>query len=259
MHTTGVISKNGERTVALFYSGVNHAGENLERILKHRSSDKEPIIQMCDALSRNKPKTFETILCNCISHGYRRFEDLKAFYPEPCLKIIKLIGDVYDVEDTTTEQTLNNKKRLTYHQKHSAPLMDELYAYLNHLLDDKVAEPNDSLGKAIKYMLKHWHELTQFLRIEGAPLDNNVVERALKIPIRGRRTWLFYKNQYGAMIGSVLTSIIHTCELSNINPLEYLVALQQYKSHVAKEPHRFLPWNYQEAVKILNEPIAIAA
>ena len=259
MHTTGVISKNGDRTVALFYSGINHAGENLERILKHRAAEKEPIIQMCDALSRNKPKAFETILCNCISHGYRRFEDLKAFYPEPCLKIIKLIGDVYDVEDSSTEQDLDNKKRLAHLQKHSTPLMDELHAYLNHLLDNKIAEPNDSLGKAIKYMLKHWHELTQFLRIEGAPLDNNVVERSLKIPIRGRRTWLFYKTEYGAMIGSVLTSIIHTCELSNINPLEYLVALQQYKSHVVKEPCRFLPWNYQETVNLINLSGALAA
>lgn len=42
----------------------------------------------------------------------------------------------------------------------------------------------------MRYMLKHWNELTQFLRIAGAPLDNNIVERALKIPIRGRRTWL---------------------------------------------------------------------
>ena len=96
-------------------------------------------------------------------------------------------------------------------------------------------------------------------RVAKRRLDNNVVERALKIPIRGRRTWLFYKTEYGAMIGSVLTSIIHTCELSNINPLKYLVALQQYKSHVVKEPSRFLPWNYQETVKKINVSTAMAA
>ena len=259
MHTTGMVAKNGELTVALFYSGKKHAGENLEDLLKHRSPDKDTIIQMCDALSRNAPKTFETILCNCISHGYRKFDDLKAFYPEPCLKIIKLIGDVYDVEDKCVEQSLDNEKRLDYHQKHSEPIVSELHAYLNYLLDEKIVEPNDSLGKAVNYMRNHWHELTQFLRLEGAPLDNNIVERALKIPIRGRRTWLFYKTEYGAMIGSVLTSIIYTCELSNINPLDYLVALQQYKSHVVKEPHRFLPWNYQETVDNLNCHVPLAA
>ena len=98
----------------------------------------------------------------------------------------------------------------------------------------------------MKYMLKHWHELTQFLRIPAAPLDNNIVERALKIPIRGRRTWLFYKTSYGAMIGGVLTSVIHTCALAGENPLTYLTALQEYKTQVVKEPSQWLPWNYHQ-------------
>jgi transposase len=98
-------------------------------------------------------------------------------------------------------------ERLQYHQEHSKPIMDELNGYLDNLLSSKQVEPNDALAKAVKYMLKHWHALTQFLRIEGAPIDNNILERALKIPIRSRRTWLFYKTEYGAMIGGVLTSV----------------------------------------------------
>jgi len=30
------------------------------------------------------------------------------------------------------------------------------------------------MGKAVAYMLKHWEPLTQFLRVQGAPLDNNL-------------------------------------------------------------------------------------
>jgi hypothetical protein len=101
-------------------------------------------------------------------------------------------------------------------------------------------------------MLKHWLELTQFLRVAGAPLDNNIVGRSLKIPIRGRRTWLFYKTEYGAMIGGVLTSVIYTCVLSGVNPLNYLIALQEHKNQIVKEPERWLPWNYQEALATLS-------
>lgn len=129
--------------------------------------------------------------------------------------------------------------------------MDDLHDYLNYQITSKQVEPNDSLGAAVKYMLKHWHKLTQFLRIEGAPLDNNIVERALKIPIRGRRTWLFYKTEYGAMIGGVLTSIIYTCALSGINPLHYLIALQENKNQIVKEPEKWMPWNYQETLAML--------
>ena len=246
--TTGLIARTKERDIALFYNGMQHAGENMEQLLKKRDANASPVIQMCDALSRNIPKTFKTILCNCLSHGFRKFNDLKDFYPEQCIYIIGLIAKVYDHDEKTYD--MEKLARLKYHQKYSKSIMDGLHDYLDYQLESKQVEPNDSLGAAIKYMLKHWHELTQFLRIEGAPLDNNIVERALKIPIRGRRTWLFYKTEYGAMIGGVLTSIIYTCALSKINPLYYLIALQENKKQIVKEPEKWLPWNYQKTLSL---------
>jgi len=96
-------------------------------------------------------------------------------------------------------------------------------------------------------MLKRWDKFTQFLKIPGAPIHNNDIERGLKIPIRGRNTWLFYKTEYGAMVGGILTSIIYTCELAGTNPFDYLVALEVYKDQIVKEPSSWLPWNYENA------------
>jgi hypothetical protein len=244
MFTTGILSRTGKYDIALFYNGTQHAGENLEKLLKKRDPNNPSVIQMCDALSRNVPASFKTILCNCLSHGLRKFDDLKDFYPDPCLHIIKQIADVYELDEKT--KGMDKEERLGFHEKHSKPIMESLEEYIKHQLDAKQVEPNDSLGVAMRYMLNHWHELTQFLRVAGAPLDNNIVERALKIPIRGRRTWLFYKTQYGAMIGGVLTSVIYTCALAGINPLTYLTVLQENKNQVVKEPERWLPWNYQD-------------
>lgn len=249
MFTTGIISRNDKHDIALFYNSTSHAGENMERLLKKRDENAGEIIQMCDALSRNVPSSFKTILCNCLSHGFRKFDDLKEFYPESCLHIINLIADVYDHDEKT--KTMRKQGRLEYHQKNTKPIMDALHEYITHQMISKKVEPNDSLGQAMKYMLNHWHALTQFLRVAGAPLDNNIVERALKIPIRGRRTWLFYKTEYGAMIGGVLTSIIYTCVLSGINPLEYLIALQEHKNRIVKEPEKWLPWNYKDNIPSL--------
>ena len=254
MFTTGILSRTDQRDIALFYNGTMHAGENIENLLKKRDVKAGDVIQMCDALSRNIPKSFNTILCNCLSHGFRKFDDLKEFYPEPCIRVIELISDVYKNEEKTVEFT--KQLRLEYHQLHSTSIMDQLHEYISHQLDSKQVEPNDSLGKAMRYMLKHWHELTQFLRIAGAPLDNNILERALKIPIRGRRTWLFYKTEYGAMIGGVLTSVIYTCALSSVNPLHYLIALQEHKNQIVKEPEKWLPWNYKDN---LTPPVSVAA
>ncbi len=246
MFTTGILSRTNQRDIALFYNGTMHAGENMEKLLKKRDTDACEVLQMCDALSRNIPASLKTILCNCLSHGFRKFNDLKEFYPEQCIRVIELIADVYKNDEQTVEFT--KQQRLEYHQEHSAPIMKHLNEYIAHQLDSKQVEPNDSLGNAMRYMLKHWHALSQFLRIAGAPLDNNILERALKIPIRGRRTWLFYKTEYGAMIGGVLTSIIYTCALSGINPLNYLIALQEHKKQIVKEPERWLPWCYEDTL-----------
>jgi transposase len=246
MFTTGILSRTDGRDIVIFYNGTNHAGENMEKLLKKRDANAGQVIQMCDALNRNVPASFKTILCNCLSHGFRKFDDLKKFYPDPCIRVMELISKVYKHDEDTLDMT--KQERLDYHQQHSSLIMSDLKTYITNQLESKQVEPNDSLGKAMRYMLKHWHELTQFLRVAGAPLDNNILERALKIPIRGRRTWLFYKTEYSAMIGGVLTSVIYTCALSEINPLNYLIALQEYKNQIVKEPERWLPWNYQETL-----------
>jgi len=75
---------------------------------------------------------------------------------------------------------------------------------LKQQLQEKHVEPNSHLGRAIKYMLKHWKKLRRFLTTPGAPLDNNVVEAALKIPIRIRKSAMFYKTLHGATIGNIL-------------------------------------------------------
>ena len=97
-------------------------------------------------------------------------------------------------------------------------------------------------------MLKRWKELTRFLKITGAPLDNNLCERALKIVILHRKNALFYRSQFGASIGDMYMSLIHTCNLMNVNPFDYLVALQKYFTDVIKNPCKWMPWNFKKAL-----------
>jgi len=78
------------------------------------------------------------------------------------------------------EQKLDAQARLAFHQKHSSPPMKALQKWMQAELDEHRAEPNSPLGEAYRYMLKHWGGLTLFLRVAGAPLDNNLCERALK-------------------------------------------------------------------------------
>ena len=100
-------------------------------------------------------------------------------------------------------------------------------------------------------MLRHWPELTLFLREPGAPLDNNICERALKKAILNRKNAMFYKTLRGAEVGDLFMSLIHTCELNNVNPFEYLVALKENVSH-KETAANWMPWNYKTALDELK-------
>ena len=247
--TTGMLSVAGKRKIALFFTGHRHAGENLADLLAKRDKDLGPPIQMADALSRNVPKEFPTLLANCLAHARRNFVDVAESFPEECRHVVELLAKVYEHEAKAKEEKMTAQERLEHHRVNSGPLMEELREWMNAQLDEKRVEPNSGLGKAFSYMLKHWEPLTLFLRARGAPLDNNIAERALKMAIRHRKNSLFYRTLHGAYIGDLFMSIIHTCRLSKVNPFDYLVALQKYPHEVFRNPEEWLPWNY-EAVMV---------
>lgn len=135
--------------------------------------------------------------------------------------------------------------------------MAKLHQWLKERLDERQVEPNSSLGKAIRYMLKHWEKLTLFLRVPGAPLDSNAVERALKLAIRHRRNSLFYKTVRGAAVGDIYMSLISTCYLAQVDPFDYLTELQRQARQVKENPADWMPWNYRRQ-KAASPPMATA-
>jgi hypothetical protein len=250
--TTGMLSITDQRKIALFFTGHKHAGENLTDLLKERHPDRGPPIQMCDALSRNTSKEFFTILANCMAHARRNFVDIVESFPDECRYVIEILGNVYKNDATAQDKKMTPRIRLMYHQSESRPLMEELHGWMRAQFEEKTVEPNSQLGKAFSYMLKHWEPLTLFLRVEGAPLDNNLCEQTLKRAILHRKNSLFYKTLHGAYIGDLFMSIIHTCRLSRINPFDYLVALQKHSHEVFANPQKWLPWNYKTEVAALS-------
>ena len=198
LFTSGVVSTRDGRRVALFFSGRKHAGENLKDVLVRRVETLDAPIQMCDALSRNLPGELQTILAHCLAHGRRRFVEVADRFPEECRYVLESLAVIYRNDAVARERKLSPSARRHFHQAQSGPVMGELHAWLHRQLDDRLVEPNSSLGTAISYMLKHWERLTLFLRVPGAPLDNNICERVLKRAILHRKNALFFKTSRGA-------------------------------------------------------------
>ncbi len=254
MFTSGIVSLSKGHKIALFFTGRNHAGENIAEVLKQRLTGLSPPIQMCDALSRNVPKEMKTILANCLSHGRRQFVDVAGSFPDEVIHVLKLLKEVYINDDIARAQKMMPEQRLSFHQAQSKPWMDKLHQWCREQLEDHKVEPNGNLGIAISYMLKHWDKLTLFLRVPGAPLDNNICERALKKAIMNRKNAYFYKTVKGAEVGDMFMSLIHTCELCQSNPFDYLLELQRHACQLAEEPENWMPWNYKETLSSIKVP-----
>jgi transposase len=245
MHTTALVVKVGEHTAILYYSSRRHAGENLQGLLDKREAGLDKPLAMSDALSSNEVADESMLIrCHCLAHGRRQFSDLEDVFPHECQVVLEVLRQVFDHDEQARKAQLSPEARLAYHQTQSQPLMDGLKRWLDTQMNDHLVEPNSSLGKAMGYMQRHWVTLTRFLSVPGAPLDNNLAERTLKLFIRQRKNSLFYKSTHSAYIASVLTSLIATCLYAGVNAVEYLVALQEHRSEVFADPVAWLPWAY---------------
>jgi transposase len=251
--TSSIVCTTREgHSIALYFTGRKHAGENLADLLAHRAKDLSAPIQMCDALSRNLPGELKTIVANCIAHGRRKFVDVVNNFPEECRHVLEILREVYRNDAHCRNEGLSPDDRLAFHQTYSGPPMTALESWLTEQFETHQVEPNSGLGRAISYMRNHWSKLTLFLRQAGAPLDNNIVERALKKAILHRKGSLFYRTQHGAHVGDLFMSLIHTCQLCGANAYDYLTTLQKHFTELSSHPEQWMPWNYRQTLQGLG-------
>jgi len=149
------------REIALFFTGIQYAGENLADVLKKRAQELGPPIQMCDGLlTRNLPKEFETIVGNCCAHARRDFVDLASRFPEECRYVLETFREVYKNDALAKERGMSAEERLAFHQTETGPLMAKFETWLKEQITEKRVEPNSGLGQAISYVKNHWRPVT---------------------------------------------------------------------------------------------------
>jgi transposase len=160
----------------------------------------------------------DLIEVGCNMHARRYFVkaleagDARAAPPIAAFKAL------YDVESDARE--MSPHERLGLRQQRSKRVLDELGSWCRTYQAQE--PPSSLLAKAVSYFLNHEVALTRFLDDGRLPIDNGIVERLHRRPAVGRRNYLFAGSHSGAERAAVAYSIIATCCLEGIDPVQYL-------------------------------------
>ncbi|UVK50138.1 IS66 family transposase (plasmid) [Mesorhizobium sp. AR02] len=164
----------------------------------------------------------------CMAHSRRRFVDaLKARKkgggpPEQALKFFEQLyrveGQVRNEKPDKGETQADCIRR--FRQQHSVPILNALKAWLDDIAPKVL--PDSKIGDAVSYTLNQWEYLTRYTEDGRMPIDNNLLERDIRIFATGRKSWLFSDTVDGARASAVIYSLMLTCRACGVEPLAYL-------------------------------------
>lgn len=183
-------------------------------------------------------------MAHCLIHAQRRFVEVETKFPEEVQHLLRELREVYRNDAQAKREQIDPQTRLTFHQRESGLIMAGLEIWLRDQIEGAKVEPDSGLGQGVTYMRKYWTPLTLFLREPGAPLDDNACEAVVKRAIMHPKNSLFYRSATGAWAGDTFVSLIHSAELSGVEPFEYLIELLKRPEAVEREPGKWMPWTF---------------
>lgn len=215
---------NKDKTILLFDYRPNRKSENPKDYLEGY----EGYLQTDGYDGYNLVVETEKIIhIACWAHVRRKFFNCfkilkKSDYPESKI-ILDMIGELYAVEKEVKENKLSEKETLEIRQKKSKPVIDKIKKWL----DENVGKypPKTDMGEAINYALKLWDKLIIYLEDARLPIDNNLVENAIRPFVIGRKNWLFSYTENGANSSAAIYSLVETAKANGKEPFKYLMEL----------------------------------
>ena len=157
----------------------------------------------------------------CMAHVRRKFFEARVEDRESADNVLGLIQFVYRVERRIKAEGLTGDDRIAVRTAEVLPALDDLEAYFHMLIDG--ALPKSMIGTAARYALGQWPAIRRYVKVAEAEVDNNSCEQTMRVPVLGRKNWLFAGSLEGGKRGAVLFSLIVTCRRLGIDPAAYLV------------------------------------
>lgn len=247
INATGIYWETPDGPVVLYYTGRHHAGEIIDQVLGCRLASRPTLVKCTDGASKNFDHAHadKLVEATCNAHALLKFRDLKDKYPAEYAEAGKVYSAVFDNDDVAKALELSPVDRMLYHRQHSKPLMLQLKKMCEEKVTSRSVEPNSPLWEPVTFILNQWERLTRFCEAPGVPLDTNLVEQALIVPVRYLAGSFNYQTENGAVVGDHAMSLIATARAHGVEPVAYLAECLRSHEDLAKKPEHYLPWVYR--------------
>jgi hypothetical protein len=252
INATGVYLETEHAKIVLFFTGRHHAGEIIDQMLAHRAQGAaRKLVKVTDAASKNFDHAHGDVLeeAVCNAHAFLKFRAIKATFPGEYAIAGEAYKRVFDNDDEAKARGLDPVERMHFHRTHSMPQMERLRQMCREKIEGKLVEPHCPLWEPLSFIINQWERLTKFCQVPGVPLDTNVVEQTLIIPVRYLAGSFSYKNQNGADVGDRHMSLVATANANGVEPVAYLTECLQNHRDLAQRPEHYLPWVYKERIE----------
>jgi transposase len=256
INATGVYLETPAGTIILYYTGLHHAGEILDLLMKHRQSGGPKLPKVTDGASKNFSPLFRDLLIEavCNAHAFLKFAAVKDHHPKEYAIAGSIYNQVFANDAVAKKRGMTPQERMEFHAKNSLPLMEDLKAMCAAKITSRLVEPNSKLWGPVTFVLNQWPRLTIFCREPGVPLDTNLIEQNLIMPVRYLSGSFNYKTINGAEVGDRSMSLVATARGNDVEPVSYLEYCLHNHDDLKKNPENYLPWVYREQLAAEAKP-----
>jgi transposase len=254
INATGLYWETPNGPVILFYTGRHHAGEIVDRVLRHRLLSSPKLVKCTDGASKNfdHEHADQLVESTCNAHAFLKFRAIKDKHPLEYAEAGRVYQQVFDHDDEANALDLSPVDRMLYHRKHSKPLLEQLKKMCQEKITSKRVEPSSRLWEPLTFIINQWDRLTRFCSVPGVPLDTNLVEQALIMPVRYLAGSFNYQTEDGAVVGDHAMSLIATARANDVEPVAWLTECLRCHEDLAQRPEHYLPWVYRERLEGAN-------
>ena len=186
-------------------------------------------------------------LLGCMAHVRRKFTDAQSSHPELAVQAVKWLTLLYELEANLRAEGATYNKIAEERRSKAIPIMDAMEKWMENVHTQ--CTPSDPMGKALDYAYKLWPRLRRYALDGRYHIDNNPVERNQRPSVLGRKNYLFSKSDSGALDNAVFYSLIESCDIVGINPLQWLTDVLQ-NLHDDTPPEQIksmLPYYYKKS------------